>query len=258
MSSTPVHGSPAGYEAGCRTRVACPHQSSASMLTCAEASVRRRADYQAAALPPDQPLLRHPLAAPAVVDAPEPASGRPPKHGTPWGYQRGCRVRTECPHWRAGRLTCADARRAYFEEYKRRRRADDAGGLVHGTTAGYSSGCHDASRCPRGEDRRSCADAWRAYKRRKAREAGVRPVRTADPHLAREAVLALRARGHSIREISAMSGVGRTTLGEMLRAGSRQEARRFTEDVIQRVIAATETEPGRVSRTLQDAEGRRT
>lgn len=235
--SLPPHGSPAGYEAGCTTRAACPHHDSPTTLTCAEAAIRRRGDYQARRLPEDQPLARH-TTAPGRPSHRARHATREGKHGTPWGYQRGCRTRTECPHWHAGRVTCADARREYFRDYKRRRREGAGSELDHGTTAGYSSGCHDASRCTRSEAGVSCAEAWRAYKLGKAREAGVRPRTTGEPHAARLAILELRSHGHSVRSIAGLTGVGRTTIGELLRTAGLAEPRNFSEHTIHKVVAA--------------------
>jgi hypothetical protein len=227
----PVHGSPAGFDAGCDTKASCPNHGSPTMLTCAEAVVRRRGDYGAARLPQDQPLQR----GLAVFRPATPSKrARATAHGTPWGYQRGCRARAECPHWQAGKITCADARRQYLADYKRRRREGTGSAPAHGTIAGYSAGCHDPAACPHADI--TCTGAWRAYKLGRSREAGSRARETVDPHEARIAVLSMRERGHSVRAIAEMAGVGRTTIGDLLRGGREPGHRRFCKDVVDRIV----------------------
>lgn len=239
LRSLPLHGSPAGFEAGCSTRAACPLHGSETHLTCVEAAIRRRGDYYASRLPLGQPLLRQTRRATRELEKQEKSGGPDLKHGTPWGYQRGCRQRTSCPNWRAGKVTCADARRTYFREYKRRRREGAGSVLQHGTTAGYSAGCHDRNACGLDENGRSCADAWREYKIRRARKAGVNPRGSTDAHEARAAVLDMRARGHSVRSIALVTGVGRTTIGELLRTASRRQDRPFSRAVVDRILSAS-------------------
>jgi hypothetical protein len=226
-----VHGSPAGFDAGCGTRASCPNHGSPTTLTCAEAVVRRRGDYEAGRLPRDQPLLR---GLTVNRSARSQAGARASAHGTPWGYQRGCRVRQDCPNWLAGRITCADARRQYLADYKRRRREGTGSAPAHGTIAGYSAGCHDPAACPQPET--SCTVAWRAYKLRRSREAGARARDTVDPHEARIAVLGMRERGHSVRAIAELAGVGRTTIGDLLRGGRGDGDRPFTRDIVERIL----------------------
>lgn len=142
MNSRIPHGSPAGFEDGCRTRSACPNGELSPWLSCAEASVRRRSDYRMWRLPLDQPIPRHDAAA-SAASGPDPAADAPTggtaAHGTLGGYRRGCHVDSLCPHWGIGRITCAAARRKYIRDYRERRFREEADSIDHGTPTATTS-----------------------------------------------------------------------------------------------------------------------
>lgn len=157
------HGSPAGYEAGCRTRSSCPHGDLSPWVTCAEASVRRRSDYRMWQLPLDQPIPRSGTVddAPRAPQAQE-ASGADTDldaHGTLGGYRRGCHRDRLCPNWTIGRTTCAGARREYIRDYRERRFRSEGHSITHGTPYGYYLGCRDRRTCPGSADGVTCSDA---------------------------------------------------------------------------------------------------
>jgi hypothetical protein len=223
------HGSPAGFDAGCRTAAVCPHHRSPGLLTCAEAARRRRGDYRAALLPSDQPLPR--TTGPEAVGSSTPGSTDvtgAPVHGTVYGYRRGCRERRACPHWEIGRVTCADARRAYFAAYHRNRLAGAGTPVRHGTSGGYLAGCRDETRCPGDEDGLTCVQARSRYRIARARAAGTGPppavVGSEGPT---RAIAALRGAGFSLRRIAEAAGVGRATVAA-LAAGRSTHVRERT------------------------------
>ena len=220
----------------------CPNHRSGSVLSCAEAAVRRRGDFTLGRLPLDQPIPRV-----LTDEATEPAAAGPtePVHGTPWGYQRGCRVAQACPNWRRGRQTCAEARRRYFAQYTRRRREGSGSAIAHGTVRGYSAGCRAGDQCNVEPHGRTCADAWREYKMAHARRQGVRPLETGVPP--GEAAFHVKRwieQGMSRRSIAARVGIGRTTVGELL-AYARGAARGrtlFHPETVSKVLATAGTE----------------
>lgn len=53
-----AHGTPAGYEAGCRSRGACPNHGSRRLLTCVDAARARCRDFHLACLDPEQPITK--------------------------------------------------------------------------------------------------------------------------------------------------------------------------------------------------------
>lgn len=77
------------------------------------------------------------LAEPRGVSAPRaPREAPPVKHGTPSGYQRGCRDGLACP--KPEGVSCLDAYRAYQRDYAARRRANRGEAL--GSTKGLRRG----------------------------------------------------------------------------------------------------------------------
>lgn len=58
LSAAITHGSPAGYQAGCRSEGGCPNHGSRDFLTCSEAAIARRRDFAISKLPPDQAIPR--------------------------------------------------------------------------------------------------------------------------------------------------------------------------------------------------------
>jgi hypothetical protein len=231
------HGSPAGFDEGCRTPASCPNHRSPEVLTCAEAAVRRRGDFMAGRLPVDLPLERATSA--SVFRQQTPARG--PVHGTPWGYARGCRDARQCPNWSQGRRTCVEARRRYFADYTRRRRTGDGTPISHGTVRGYSAGCRGGADCAAASHGKSCAEAWREYKLAHARAAGVKPAEAGIPP--GDAAIHVKRwsdAGMSTRRIARLAGIGRTTVRELIKyaegAGGRREL--FLPETVGKVITA--------------------
>lgn len=210
------HGSPKGYELGCRSRGGCPYHRDSSTLTCVEATIAARGDRALAALPTDQPLPR--LSAGVTPNHTTDEKQRPATtHGTVWRYRQGCTDSHRCPHWRLGRMTCAEARRRYFAEYHERRRSGDGTPIEHGTSAGYLSGCTSADACPRGQQGRSCHEARAEYRRRRARNRGIKaPAPTVPAQRAARLVTELAETPLTVREISRVAGVGRSTIARLL------------------------------------------
>lgn len=138
-----VHGTPRGYELGCKTQGGCANHGHRTLMTCADAAKALRSDWELRKLPADQPFekkvrrLARPAkpstaaAAPQVTrDARQEPTAREPKpitHGTVWGYMQGCTTPETCPnHDSADALTCSDARRKYRADYAARRLAGKA------------------------------------------------------------------------------------------------------------------------------------
>ena len=211
------HGSPAGFDQGCRSAAMCPHHRSEELLTCTEAAQRRRGDFAVAKLPAYQPLPRaldipHRDASPSRREA----SHKEPVHGTLYGYRRGCHDRSSCPNWRAGKVTCPDARRAYFAEYHGRRLAGDGTPVAHGTSAGYLAGCRDAATCPGDAAGTTCSQARANYRVRRARQEGVGPPPETVPSAAAfDALTKLTQSGYSLRQIARAAGLSRTTVAKV-------------------------------------------
>ncbi|MFK4761142.1 ROK family protein [Microbacterium sp. ZW T5_45] len=203
-----AHGSAAGYAEGCVSIGGCPNRDG-ELLTCVEAMTRRRSDFQAARLPRDHPLPR------SLSFSPPGALDR--VHGTAWGYRRGCRQDSGCPHWGSGRKTCAQARRDYLAEYRARRMDGHGKAVEHGTTRGALSGCTDEARCPRGADGLTCLEARRRSRLAAARRSGVAP--RVEPVIA-DAILPmirdLRLEGWSIRRIAREAGCGAETVRRLV------------------------------------------
>jgi hypothetical protein len=57
------------------------------------------------------------------------------QHGTPYGYQKGCRIEEECPNYGSTALTCREASRRYQREYAENRKKREAAGLAKPTPA---------------------------------------------------------------------------------------------------------------------------
>lgn len=225
------HGSPLSYQQGCRTRAACPQWSSSEYLTCAEAAVARRRDWQVAQLPIGIPIPRSDMGALEILQS----WRRRAAHGTLWGYRRGCRDRSKCPNARFGLETCTDARRTYFREYERRRTTGAGTRLEHGTVKAYHAGCRDPLTCPGDAAGLTCVEARRRHRRASARHLpnSKGPLVDALPAVVR--VQEMLASGRSARAIAQETGVGRTTIDKI--AGCSDDAKIYTStrDAILRV-----------------------
>lgn len=230
----PAHGSSGGHEAGCLTARMCPNDGSTGWLTCAEAAIRRRGDYRWFSYPRHLAMPRSDTEA-AFLAALTTSNKRSYVHGTIWGYARGCRDGAGCPN--AARKSCFEARREYVVDWRQARRQGVGRPIEHGTTRGYGSGCRGDASCPGGEGGVTCLQAQRAYKLERARTRGVHEVQLADNvQEAAAHVRRLLSGGVSIRELARLSGVGRTTLGELARYGSGGRAA-FTSSTAERVLS---------------------
>lgn len=228
------HGSVVAHLAGCRTKAECPHQSSPEWLTCVEAAIARRGEWRAAAYGLETPIPRNwdSVAAPA----------RAAVHGTIWGYRRGCRQPELCPNRYRDRPTCADARKRYLQEYRRRRWAEGGASIPHGTSNGYLLGCRAAD-CPRGDDGRSCREARAAYRRAGRRSDEAAALVPADEIL--RLVRTLREGGVSAREIARRTGTGRTTLSELMAGRRTQVTREVADRLVSGLGGSDAAEDGR-------------
>lgn len=244
-----AHGSSDGHETGCLTARMCPNENSTEWLTCREAAIRRRGDYRWSSFPrglamprsDSEEALRAALAATAK---------QAPVHGTIWGYARGCRNTTACPS--AARKSCLDARREYLRNWRQARNAGSGRPVEHGTPRGYGSGCTAAAACPGDTNGTTCIQAQRAYKLKRARERGVRETPLANNvREAAERVSQLISSGVSIRELARLSGVGRTTLGELAKYGSGGRTA-YTSSTAERILRIRLPDEG-PGRELADA-----
>lgn len=267
-----VHGSPAGYELGCRSRGGCANHGHPTIMTCADAYAAARADWKIGRLPKDQPVTKsarklarptprtpsrpQPAAAASgsvtVPDSPArknahskprtrrngPASlpstsptrsgslrggagaarvDQPIKHGTVWGYARGCRKVEDCPNHAKGLPSCTEEHRRYGREYAARRRRGEGPEITHGTTTGYAMGCHVRTECPGDVDGLTCSDAQREHEERRRRARGVQPrPELTDSQPSREHVQRLREAQMSIRHIAETAQVSKTAIRMLL------------------------------------------
>lgn len=270
-----VHGTPQGFELGCKSQGGCANHGSATLMTCADAARAARSDWSLKDIPQDEPWPKRirKLARPArpalrIVEAahspqpsrrspqretpssstpserkPRPAAesstagtptrhgaraGRqaaamkkarrprgpqPIKHGTVWGYARGCDTIEGCPNHALGLPSCVEERRRYNREYAARRRRGDGPEIAHGTTTGYSLGCHDRSLCPGNAEGLTCSDAQREADLRRRRSKGVAPrAELTDSAPARERIHALQDAGLTIMQIVERTQVSKTAI----------------------------------------------
>lgn len=225
-----VHGTPRGYELGCKTQGGCANHGHRTLMTCADAAKALRGDWELRKLPADQPFekkvrrLARPVkrttaaSAPQVVcDARRERATREPKpitHGTVWGYMQGCTDPETCPNRdSADAPTCSDARRKYRADYAARRLAGEGREIVHGTTAGYTLGCHDREACPGDKNSLTCAEAERLADQERRRKRGVQPApELTDSGPARAHLLAMQQAGLSLMKIVRLTGVSKTAI----------------------------------------------
>lgn len=146
------HGTTAGYDAGCRSLGGCPGKDGRWAQTCTAAKSRSRMEFgysKAVAKGREVELLERevearlkPTAVPAevarakasqrkqqgvpaqpVVEAAEVAANAAFRHGTTWGYARGCKDSATCPRGADGR-SCTEAQNEYQREYRARKKAE--------------------------------------------------------------------------------------------------------------------------------------
>lgn len=227
-----IHGSPSGYDMGCRSQGGCPNHEDGPHLTCVDAAAAVRDDWNLRKHPRTEPIprkTRHLVAVPPPK-TPLPAPARknrasrvkPVNHGTVWGYTRGCRTIEGCPNTRKGRPSCVEERRRYYRQYAADRCDRREQLITHGTTAGYALGCHDRQHCP-GDPRtkETCSDAALEADTRRRRARGVAaqsPLTSSGP--ARGHIAKLQDAGMSIRGISAASGVSLTAIRALIQGRS--------------------------------------
>lgn len=173
MTADTIHGSPSGYDDGCRSRGGCPNQHHPTLMTCVDANAAARSDWNLAHQPRTEPVrtaieLRAPTA--TAPRRPQPRRRRAPstlKHGTVHGYNQGCRTIDDCPNHATDTPTCVEEHRRYYREYFAALRCDSSREIPHGTETGYSYGCRDRSTCPGDEMGTTCSDAARAAEQRR-------------------------------------------------------------------------------------------
>jgi hypothetical protein len=190
-----THGTPDGFDQGCRTDVSCVNHRT-HLMTCREASIRYRGDYayqkavdagtatterEVFSKPerpkvPKAPKIGSKPSSPRAKAEPRATTARPTKgiigpdgfvHGTPSGYMRGCP--DHCPAVDAGLPSCTDAAKARWRKAAAKARADRKGkarpSARHGTTSGYQQfKCRSRTDCPAvAEGRVSCGQAKADY-----------------------------------------------------------------------------------------------
>lgn len=207
-----MHGTKAGYQGGCTTRSGCRFDRDSPFLSCCEAATARRRDHQLSRLPPDRLLPREGREAEAIALL---SAAIIEKHGSTWGYRRGCRTHRSCPHLALGLPTCAEAKRHYYRRYAELRRNGAGTPIDHGSREGYELGCRGSQVCPGDASGRTCAHARAAHRLSQRRKKGVLPQQVCG----REAVtrvIELHEAGLSLRTIAALAGVGRTTISGLM------------------------------------------
>lgn len=226
-----LHGSPAGYLAGCRSRGGCAHHESTTYLTCAEAYVAAKGDRRLASLSATIPVPRDPAGLARLLQEAQRV------HGSPYGYERGCRTRETCPNHSRGLTTCVEAHVAYRRDWLARRRAGQGRPIPHGTPAGYLAGCRIEADCPAPMGL-TCAAARRAERRAERHSTPQYTFVVSDVTGLAKAIDAVTAGGKlSLREVARRSGIGRSTVIRIVRAGERGTAMRISERVLARIGA---------------------
>lgn len=225
-----IHGTPRGYELGCKTQGGCANHGHRTLMTCANAAKALRSDWELRKLPVDQPfekrlrrLARPAKSSTAAAAAPQAREThrkpvvrepKPTTHGTVWGYMQGCTVAAACPnHGNPEAVTCSAARRKYRADYAARRLAGEGREIIHGTTAGYTLGCHDRETCPGDENSLTCAGAERLADQERRRKRGIQPApKLTDAGPARTHLLAMQQAGLSLMKIVRLTGVSKTAI----------------------------------------------
>jgi hypothetical protein len=203
---TAEHGTPQGYNEGCRGANCATHGT--DLMTCTEAAIRYAGDYayrkqvDAGTATTEKEVFAKPVRVkpvkvvkPPVVKPPKPVrepkpkpvkAPRPPKplkpvKATRAYKQRKPRVLPEKPHGTTqaqrrvcnedcpNEESCTDKRRRMLAEQKAARALNEFPEGKHGTLAGYTDGCHKHSPCPGNADGETCAEVSRTYQREAAR-----------------------------------------------------------------------------------------
>jgi hypothetical protein len=202
-----AHGTPAGYQAGCRSRGGCPRHTS-EHLTCVEAQTQEWGQYR----PPKESTRRSIL---QQVRDHEPQPNQRPAR------QRSARTReSRTGHLDSGRRPTAESTRDVSEGRSRspQRVRAPADRALHGTEAGYIRGCTHDDFCPRGHEGTTCREARNVARRRRARAAGTAArLESIDAHEAAERIRELQDLGMSLRAIGRASAVGHTTITNIAR-----------------------------------------
>lgn len=180
-----IHGSPAGYAAGCRSEGGCPNHGSRSLLTCVRAARARNSNFQLARLDPSTPISKAmntiPKERSATAHSELPSSPRRPRRA-----KKDPTVKTHV----TSAAQAAAAVKQLSEPPARRPRPKPAAKAVrppvHGTDYGWQRGCKTDEGCPNSSaGGTSCLQAHLAYHReyRRARKAGSGPsINHGTPH----------------------------------------------------------------------------
>jgi len=177
-----THGTPAGYDAGCRG-IECLNLHT-DLMTCKEAHTRFQGDYtyrlavKAGTATAEKETFKTKVADKAKAPAPvrarratgsapvvrAPRETRPIVHGTFGGYDRGCRDRALCPA--PNGINCPDARNLHQRKFDRRRGMKERVPAAHGTISGYSGyKCYTPAECPSAQGGGiSCSEARKTYR----------------------------------------------------------------------------------------------
>lgn len=209
-----VHGTPHGYELGCKSNGGCKNHGSRSLMTCSEAAHAARSDWALHDRPQDKPWRKNSRRLQKAPRQPRTAW----THGTVWGYAQGCTTETGCPNYGVeGQETCTAANTAYRQRYSNDRLNGKGKGVKHGTTSGYTLGCHDRSTCPGNADGLTCSDAANIADEQRRRRNGIQPREPlTDSGPARRHLLQMRAAGMSLNKIVAATGVHKNAIRILL------------------------------------------
>ncbi len=189
--ATIAHGSPAGYDLGCKSAGGCPNHGSAEWLTCKEAAAARRGDFALTKLPLDEPISRKALEIPKAPKrvAPTPTATTAPTETAPKPARAIAAKPARIPapksprHAPASRAAAQAPVLRSTETIRTPRRATQPKARipreeVHGTVYGWRRGCRTAEDCPSAlAGGKSCTEVKREYYAdyRAARRAGAGP-----------------------------------------------------------------------------------
>ena len=135
------HGTPTGYDLGCRgSECANWHE---SPMTCTQAKERYRGDYEyivavangtattakATFAKPVRVVHKSPgpsadrAAITALTNRVSPKTGNLPRHGTVMGFRRGCKTPEMCPETTENRESCSQVRNGRYQIWYANRKA---------------------------------------------------------------------------------------------------------------------------------------